>query len=92
MTIIAFNTSQQNLMNEYAKANPDAQTFTKKALTDFAVANSHKPGTVLSIIKKVPKLAYGVYQMAGTNVVQMPLQNASPSSYSACSKSSYVNV
>ena len=43
MTIIAFNTSQQNLMNEYAKANPDAQTFTKKALTDFAVANSHKP-------------------------------------------------
>lgn len=77
MTIIAFNTSQQNLMNDYAKANPDAQTFTKKALTDFAVANGHKPGTVLSVIKKVPKLAYGVYQMAGTNVVQMPLQNVS---------------
>jgi hypothetical protein len=48
-------------------------------LTDFAVSNGHKPGTVLSVIKKVPKLAYGVYQLAGaSNVVQMtpetPLQ------------------
>tara|TARA_Y100000385_G_scaffold123583_1_gene128476 strand:- start:312 stop:1481 length:1170 start_codon:yes stop_codon:yes gene_type:complete len=82
MTIIAFNTSQQNLMNGYAKANPDSPTFTKKALTDFAISNGHKPGTVLSVIKKVPKLAYGVYQMAGvSNVVQMPItapESASP--------------
>ena len=71
-------TDVQNFINAIREANPETTVFTRKALLDFADAQGVKHNVVWGVIKSVPAVKRGVYDLAATVTQLRPVQPAAP--------------
>jgi MoxR-like ATPase len=67
-------TDVQNFINAIREANPETTVFTRKALLDFADAQGVKHNVVWGVIKSVPAVKRGVYDLAATVTQLHPVQ------------------
>jgi cobaltochelatase CobS len=72
--------NQTQLFEAFASANPNAESFTRKEMYDFAASVGAKRGTATGLMKKCDKAGYGRYAMSlGTaKIVQMPTTQPAP--------------
>ncbi len=64
----------QNFINAIREANPGTTVFSRKALIDFADANGMKHAVVWGVIKNVPSVKRGVYDLAATVTQLRPVE------------------
>lgn len=69
-------TDVQNFINAIREANPETTIFTRKALLDFADTQGVKHNVVWGVIKSVPAVKRGVYDLAATVTQLRPVQAA----------------
>lgn len=67
-------TDVQNFISAVREANPETTVFTRKALLDFADARGVKHNVVWGVIKSVPAVKRGVYDLAATVTQLHPVQ------------------
>jgi MoxR-like ATPase len=66
----------QSFIEAIRTANPGTSVFTRKALLDFADANGVKHNIVWGVIKSVPAVKRGVYDLAATVTQLRPVEAA----------------
>ena len=71
-------TDVQNFINAIREANPETTVFTRKALLDFADAQGVKHNVVWGVIKSVPAVKRGVYDLAATVTQLRPTAATAP--------------
>ena len=71
-------TDVQNFINAIREANPETTVFTRKALLDFADAQGVKHNVVWGVIKSVPVVKRGVYDLAATVTQLRPTAPTAP--------------
>ena len=69
-------TDVQNFINAIREANPETNVFTRKALLDFADAQGVKHNVVWGVIKSVPAVKRGVYDLSATVTQLRPVEAA----------------
>jgi|TARA_R110001599_G_scaffold27829_4_gene97095 hypothetical protein len=71
--MIQLNDAQSTLLDAFVAANADKPSFERAELFKFAEEQGFTGSSAYTLMKKMPRVARGVYQMIGSgNVVQMP--------------------
>ncbi len=69
-------TDVQNFINAIRESNPETTVFTRKALLDFADTQGIKHNVVWGVIKSVPAVKRGMYDLAATVTQLRPVETA----------------
>lgn len=69
-------TDVQNFINAIRESNPETTVFTRKALLDFADTQGIKHNVVWGVIKSVPAVKRGMYDLAATVTQLRPAETA----------------
>jgi len=78
--MMKLNDAQSTLLDAFVSANADKPSFERAELFKFAEEQGFTGSAAYTLMKKMPRVARGVYQMIGSgNVVQMPMAQVSPS-------------
>ena len=78
--MMQLNDAQSTLLDAFVAANADKPSFERAELFKFAEEQGFTGSSAYTLMKKMPRVARGVYQMVGSgNVVQMPMAQVSPS-------------
>jgi len=65
--------TQANLLDQFVAANPEQSSFERSQLFEFAENNGYSGSAAYTLMKKLPRVGRGVYEMIGSgNVVPMP--------------------
>ena len=71
--IMKISDTQANLLDQFVAANPEQSTFERAELFEFAENNGFSGSAAYTLMKKLPRVGRGVYEMVGSgNVVPMP--------------------